>query len=92
MNAGDILKYGQQTVLQAIDGFPEIAWETPGDCGVWSVKDIIAHLTSYEEVLIDILSGFVSRQPTPSLDTYIEPGGKFNDAEVERRKDKTMKA
>jgi hypothetical protein len=91
MNAGDILKYGQQTVLQAIDGFPEIAWETPGACGVWSVKDIIAHLTSYEEVLIDILSGFVSRQPTPSLDTYIEPGGKFNDAEVERRKDKTMK-
>jgi hypothetical protein len=43
MNAGDILKYGQQTGLQAIDGFPEIAWETPGACGVWSGKDIIAH-------------------------------------------------
>ena len=60
MNAVDILKYGQQTVLQTIDGFPNSAWETPGACGVWSVKDIIAHLTSYEHVLIDVLSPFLS--------------------------------
>jgi hypothetical protein len=44
MNATDILKYGQVTALQAINGLPESAWETPGACGVWSVKDIIAHL------------------------------------------------
>ena len=56
MNAIDILKYGQQTVLHTIDEFPDSAWETPGACGVWSVKDIIAHLASYEQVLIDILT------------------------------------
>ena len=49
MNAVDILKYGQQTVLQTIDGFLNSAWETPGACGVWSVKDIIAHLASCEK-------------------------------------------
>jgi hypothetical protein len=51
MNAVDILKFGQQTVLHTIDSFPDSAWETTGACGVWSVKDIIAHLASYEQVL-----------------------------------------
>jgi len=27
MNAIDILKYGQQTVLHTIDGFPDSAWK-----------------------------------------------------------------
>jgi len=89
MNAGDILKYGQQTALQAIDGFPESAWETSGACGVWSVKDIIAHLASYEAVLVDVLSGFVGRQATtPCLDAFIGLGARFNDTEVEKRKGK----
>lgn len=56
MNAVDILKYGQQTVLQTLEGFPEAAVETPGACGTWSVKDIIAHLASYEHALADMLS------------------------------------
>ena len=86
MNAVDILKYGHQTALQAIDGFPEGEWETAGACGVWSVKDIIAHLASYEEVLVDILSTFIGQHATPYLDRYIEPGGQFNDTEVEKRK------
>src|SRR5579864_559060 len=90
MNATDILKYGQQTVLQTIDGFPETAWETPGACGVWSVKDIIAHLASYEQVLVDILSGFVGKHPTPHLDAYTEPGGQFNDSEVGKRQGRTL--
>jgi len=92
VNATAILKYGQQTVLQAIDGFPETAWETPGACGFWSVKDIIAHLVSYEAVLGDILSGFIGRHPTPDLDRFIRLGDQFNDSEVERRKGKTARA
>ncbi len=91
MNATDILKYGQLTALQAINGFPETAWETPGACGVWSVKDIIAHLASYEEVLVDVLSGFFGRHPTPYLDKFTELGGQFNDTEVERRKGRTVR-
>ena len=91
MNATDILKYGQQTALQAIDGFPETEWDRPGACGFWSVKDIIAHLTSYEEVLVDILSGFVGRHPTPSLDKFIELADQFNDTEVEKRKRRAVR-
>ncbi len=91
MNATDILKYGQATALQAIDGFPETAWETPGACGIWSVKDILAHLASYEEVLVDILSAFAGRRSTPYLDKFTAPGGQFNDTEVERRKGRTVR-
>ena len=91
MNAVDILKYGHQTALQATEGFPEGEWKTAGACGVWSVKDIIAHLASYEEVLVDILSTFIGRHPTPYLDRFIELGGQFNDTEVEKRKGRTVR-
>jgi transcriptional accessory protein Tex/SPT6 len=92
MNAVDILKYGQLTVLQTIDGFPESAWETPGACGVWSVKNIIAHLASYEHVLVDVLTTFLADgATTPYLARFTEPGGQFNDVEVGQRKERTVK-
>ena len=91
MNASDILKYGQGTVLQAIEGLPESAWETPGACGVWSIKDIIAHLASYEHVLVDVLSTFVGGASTPYLSKFTDPGGNFNDPEVAARKGKSVK-
>ena len=90
MNAQDILKYGQQTVLQTLESFPEASWETPGACGVWSVKDIIAHLASYERVLVDILTTFTGGGSTPALNTFLELGGQFNDSEVNQRKKKTI--
>ena len=90
MNARDILKYGQQTVLQTLESFPEASWETQGACGVWSVKDIIAHLASYERVLVDILSTITRSASTPALNTFLELGGQFNDSEVNRRKKKTI--
>ena len=91
MNAVDILKYGQQTVLQALAEFSEAGVDTPGACGAWSVKDIIAHLASYEQVLVEVLSTFRGLHPTPCLDKFTEPGGQFNDTEVGRRKGRTMR-
>jgi hypothetical protein len=90
MNAMDILKYGQQTVLQTLNNFPATAWDTVGACGDWSVKDIIAHLASYELVLVDILTGFTHEELTPVLDKFTELGSYFNDYEVNQRKTKTM--
>jgi uncharacterized protein (TIGR03083 family) len=90
VNASDILKYGHQTVLRTIDGFPDSDWTTPGACGVWSVKDILAHLASYEHVLVDVLNTFLGGGPTLYLARWGEPGGGFNDAEVEARRAKTV--
>jgi uncharacterized damage-inducible protein DinB len=91
MNAGDILKYGQGTALQAVEGLSADAWETSGVCGIWSVKEIIAHLASYELVLGDVLSGFTGGGPTPHLDAFKDFGA-FNDAQVALRQEKTAQA
>ena len=90
MNAVDILKYGHLTVLQTLDGFPESAWDTPGACGTWSVKDIMAHLASYELVLVDVLITLRGSGSTPVLNRFLELGGQFNDAEVSSRKKQTI--
>lgn len=87
MNAGDILKYGHGTVLQTLDGLPVMAWETGGVCGVWSTKDVIAHLASYEQLLVEVLSAFTGGGPTPYLRMWGELGMGFNDKQVEMRKD-----
>jgi hypothetical protein len=90
MNARDMLKYGQHTVLETLESFPEASWETPGACGVWSVKDIIAHLASYERVLVDILTTFTGSDSTPVLNSYLELGSQFNAIEVSRRTAETI--
>lgn len=88
MNAKDILYYGNRTVLQTIDGLPEADWLTGGVCGWWSVKDIMAHLASFEVVLVEALTGFLEGGPTPNLTQQIEKGGQyFNDVQVAQRRD-----
>ncbi|RAQ95367.1 DinB family protein [Thermogemmatispora tikiterensis] len=86
MNASDVLKYGHLTVMKTLEGFPESAREQSGACGVWSVKDIIAHLASYELVLVDVLVSFLEDDPTPYLGRFTELGPQFNEAEVAMRK------
>lgn len=90
MNAVDKLKRGHEIVLQTTEAFPEVSIETPDACGVWSVKDIIAHLLSYEHVIIDVLNTFVSGSATPNLDRLWAMGSQFNESEVSRYKTKPL--
>jgi hypothetical protein len=85
MNANDVLKYGHLTVLRTIEGLPNKEWQTPGVCGVWSVKEIIAHLASFEYVLVDVLNSFLSGGETPYLMKYVSQHITFNDSEVALR-------
>ena len=91
MDALSIMRYGQQTVWQTLEAFPASAVGRPGACGIWSVKDILAHLTSYEVVLAEVLATFTGGGPTPYLSQMTGEGGQaFNDAEVTRRRDMTL--
>ena len=90
MNAADILKYGHGTVLRTIADLRGDDWEVPGVCGIWSCKDIIAHLASYERVLVDILATFLGSDPTPYLDRFRDPNSNFNDDQVALRKHNTL--
>lgn len=89
MNTMNVLRYGHETVVQAVDGLPQEAWETPHVCGVWSVKEIVAHLASFEQMLIDVLRSLMGETETPTLDRFKAGIQAFNDAEVARRADKS---
>jgi hypothetical protein len=90
MNTNTILKYGHETVLAAVDGLPEAEWYTPGVCGEWSVKDIIAHLASFEHMLVDVLHSLLGDGPTPNLDKFGQDYEQFNETEVEVRRSKSV--
>lgn len=88
MNVQDILKYGHLSLLGTLEGLPEEERETPGVCGVWSVKDILAHLASYELALVDLLGAFVRGEDEmgPTLRAFVEEHNSFNDAQVMQRR------
>ena len=86
MHTADVLFYGNRTLLHTAANIPDSEWETPNVCGYWSVKDIVAHLASHELVLVEVLSAFLSDDATPTLDRYRSGVARFNDPEVEKRR------
>ena len=89
MNTSTMLENSNLLVIQAIDGLTETAWDIPGACGEWSVKDIIAHLASYEHVIADVLNTFLDSEPTPYVLRWIKQPTEFNKTEVEARRYQT---
>ena len=89
MNSIDILRYGHGDVQTAVADLPENVWYTPGVCGHWSVKEIITHLASYEQLLIEVLTGLLKENPPPTLtlDHLLLDEERFNDDEVAQRAD-----
>jgi hypothetical protein len=86
MNARDVVHYGHQTVLKAVDGVQGDDWTRVGVTSHWSTQDVIAHLASFEQLLEDALKSVLGRVPTPMLDAMGRDPRGFNDAEVDRRR------
>lgn len=86
MNITELLKSGHQTLHKAVEDLPKAAWEQPGACGDWSIKDIITHLASFEAVLLDILRQLTDQDAaTPTLDRFFADVSGFNEKEVQAR-------
>lgn len=88
MNIRDILTDGQNHVLEAIEDLSAADWETPGVCGEWSAKDIVAHLASFENVLLDVLKSLLGDEDTPHLDAFTTDEN-FDNNEVIKRRSKS---
>lgn len=93
MHARDVLMYGHRTVLNELQGINERDTYKTGACGVWSIKDIMAHLASYEQVLVELLRSLTADEPvdTPNLDRY-RSTRKFNDEQVAQRAEMSFDA
>jgi len=86
MNTTDVIKYGHLTLSRSLKNIPMDKWEETGVCGVWSVKDIVAHLASYELVLIDAAKTLLEEDPDlTNLTLYGSSDYNFNDEEVDKR-------
>lgn len=85
MNPLDVLKYGHATVLRTVAKLPEADWQTAGVCGYWSVRQIIAHLASFEQALVEAIDVAGGAEPGPALTALLRNGQAFNDAQVAAR-------
>lgn len=85
MNALDVLEYGHQTVMNAVKEVPADQWEHPIVPGGWTVKDTIAHLASFELLLLDVLHTTFCHTPSTLLERWIKDGEQFNHDEVAAR-------
>jgi uncharacterized protein (TIGR03083 family) len=81
----DVLHYGHLTVLHAVNDLPPADWLTPNVCGVWSVKEIIAHLASFELALADALRVARGEPFGGLLADLLRDGQAFNDTQVPAR-------
>jgi hypothetical protein len=90
MHPTDVLRYGHLTVLGTIERFPESQVYSTGACGYWSVKDLVAHLGSFELVLVEVLNSILGTGETSLLEEMGRQGVDFNDLQVNRRKEMTM--
>jgi hypothetical protein len=90
MNILDILEFGHRTLRTTLDGVAMQHWETPGVCGYWSIKEIAAHLASYEQWHVDVVHNLLDDgAATPILDLMLSSHNEFNAVEVPRRSVKT---
>jgi mycothiol maleylpyruvate isomerase-like protein len=84
VNALDILKYGHREIVSGLEGLDD--WDSAGVTSRWSVKDLVAHLASYERFVEEAMLEVLGRGPTPVLDAMrADPRG-FNDAQVGARR------
>ena len=85
MNAPDILFYASTKIHEYIDDLSEAEWEAAGVCGWWSVKEIMAHLTSFEHVLSEVVPIVEGGDDGPYMRAFAKSGQEFNDIQVEKR-------
>lgn len=85
MHTLDVLQYGTLTFLRTLQDLPAGDWLTPNVCGVWSVKDIIAHLSSFELALADVWRVAQGEPTTGLLAELLADGQAFNDTQVAAR-------
>ena len=88
MNQTELLDNSHLTVIQTLDNLPDEEWDVPGACGNWSIKEILAHLTSYERLLVEACNVVLGNKDksTPYLAAFGNSQDTFNDAEVAKRK------
>lgn len=83
MHAPDVLMYGHRTFMHTLEEFPADQRTASGAVGYWSVKDLVAHIGSFELALVEVLQDLLTPGPTPLRDAMTADGQAFNDQQVD---------
>jgi hypothetical protein len=71
MHALTTLNYANKTLLDSLKGLTDTDWDTPGVCGFWSVKQIIAHISAWDAHSCETLAPYAGvTAPTPYSDDF----------------------
>jgi hypothetical protein len=91
MNSIELLHNGHHALSEAIHGLAEGEWQTHGMVNGRSVKEVVAHLAGYEQMLVDVLNTLLGNgRPTATLDRFREQYYlAFDENEIAHRRDKT---
>lgn len=90
MNVVEQVEDAHLLVIQTVNDLPELEWDIPTVTDGWSVKDVIAHLASFEHILVDVCKTFLEESPdTPYLSQYIKQHDDFNNIQVGERSNHT---
>jgi hypothetical protein len=87
MDAVTILFYGNKTLMDSLNQIPQSLWLTGGACGVWTVKDLVAHMAAAEHMLFDALNSVVNGADIPFLKRMGSLGAGASDILVGEKKD-----
>ena len=90
MHALNMLEYGHQMVLDTVTKVEPGLAGMPGACGEWSIKDIVAHLASFEALILDAIASLTPGGATPVLDRFLAGADAYNNAEVAWRRQYTL--
>lgn len=88
----DLLEQAHLTALRSVEGLPILGWHIPGVYGDWSVKDIFAHFTSCQCVMLDIFASVKGETPTPALDKWLHNRERYDSVGVARRRNNMVQA
>lgn len=75
------LRAARESLLQAIDGLTDEQMFQVGAVGIWSVKDVLAHLVAWEAELVTTLSRLDQYKQRPPQIVEIEDLDEWNEAQ-----------
>ncbi len=93
INVVSLLNSSHIILLNTLDGMQTSEWEHPNICGSWSGRNVLAHLGSFELMMVELLKlGRVEDGEAGRLDQFVLDRHGFNSAEIKHRHSWTLAA
>ncbi len=86
-----LLHSSRQAFQALLPLIPQAEWTTRPVCGVWTMKDLLGHLTDWEKVAVDGLRPLAAGQ-TPEFDYTLDNFDTFNNRNAAARADQSWDA